>query len=55
MKLMKKNEDNFIKKPDQNSIVILTLGDALTTYPQNHVSGVCYNLSIQAQNFRKID
>jgi ABC-type sulfate transport system permease subunit len=45
----------LLKKPDQNSIVILTLGIALTTYPQNHVSGVCYNLSIQAQNFRKID
>ena len=45
----------LLKKPDQNSIVILTLGNSLTTYPQNHVSGVCYNLSIQAQNFRKID
>ncbi len=52
---MKKNEDDFIKKPDQNSIVIQTLGDDLTTHPQNHVSGVCYNLSIPAQNFRKID
>ncbi len=45
----------LLKKPDQNSIVILTLGDDLTTHPQNHVSGVCYNLSIRAQNFRKID
>jgi len=45
----------LLKKPEQNSIVILTLDDDLTTYPQNHVSGVCYNLSIQAQNFRKID
>jgi len=45
----------LLKKPYQNSIVILTLGDALTTNPQNHVSGICYNLSIQAQNFRKID
>jgi len=45
----------LLKKPDQNSIVILTLVDALTTYPQNHVSGVCYNLSMQAKNFRKID
>jgi len=45
----------LLKKPDQNSILILILGDALATYPQNHISGVCYNLSIQAQNFRKID
>jgi len=45
----------LLKKPDQNSIGTLTLGDALTTCHQNHVSGVCYNLSIQAQNFRKID
>jgi hypothetical protein len=55
MKLMKKIKIILLKKPDQNSIVILTLGDALTTYHQNHVSGVFYNLSIQAQNFRKID
>ena len=45
----------LLKKPDQNSIVILALGDAQKTFPQNHVYDVCYNLSIQAQNFRKID
>lgn len=55
MKLMKKNEDDFLKKPVQNSIVTTTVGDALKTHPQYHASCVCHNLSIQAQNFRKID
>jgi len=52
---MKKMKIILLKKPDQNSIVLLTLGDSQKTHPQYHVSGVCYNLSIQAQNFRKID
>jgi hypothetical protein len=55
MKLMKKNEDNFIKKTWSKFYSNTDPDDDLTTYPQNHISGVCYNLSIQAQNFRKID
>jgi len=55
MKLMKKNEGDFLKKPIRHSIVTTTVGDALKTHTQYHVSSVCHNLSIQAQDFRKID